>query len=98
MHSTSRAPELSATRKRDSCWITTTTFAGDSSCTLENFDHSPPLQLRKRARLAHADPVTLAHVVRLVVRVEVLRALHRLLVAAVPHPVDDRDHDGLVHL
>src|ERR1700690_3570395 len=98
MHSTSRAPELSATRRRDSCWITATTFAAGSSCTLEHFYDPPALQLRQRTGLAHPHPVTLTHVVGLVVRVQVLRALHRLLVAAVAHAVDDRDDHRLVHL
>src|SRR4029077_8400313 len=94
MHSTSRAPELSATRRRDSCWIT---FA-PSPGPLEDFDDPPALQLRERTGLAHAHTVALAHVVGLIVGVEVLRALHRLLGAPVTHAVDDRDHARLVHL
>src|SRR4051812_29553518 len=94
MHNTSRAPELSATLSRDSCWIT----GAPSSSPLEHFDDAPALQLRHRARFAHADPVPFAHVVGLVVGVEVLRALDRLLIAAVPDPVDDRDDNRLVHL
>src|SRR5438477_3528967 len=94
MHSTSRAPELSATRRRDSCWIT----EAPSSGPLQHFHDAPTLQLRHRTGLAHAHPVAFTHVVRFVVRVEVLRALHGLLVAPVTHAVDDRDHHGLVHL
>src|SRR5262249_24258878 len=133
MHSTSRAPELSATLSRDSCWIIASSLAhcrpgypadgrslaGEfapglrplhsprahhiallphSSRALENFDNAPALVLRQRAGLGDADAVTLADVVGLVVRVQALRPLHRLLVAGVPHPVDDGHDDGLVHL
>src|SRR6476646_9632541 len=92
MHKTSRAPELSDTRSRLSCWIIS------SPRPFEHFDDPPALLLRQRPGLAHADAVALARVVRLVVRVEPLRALQRLAVATVLHAVDDRDDHRLVHL
>src|SRR5262249_4780432 len=91
MHSTSRAPELSATLSRLSCWIM-------SARPLQDFHDAPALQLRERTRLGQAHPVALTGVVRLVVRVEVARLLHGLAVARVPDPVDDRDDHRLVHL
>src|SRR4051794_19640836 len=94
MHSTSRAPELSATRSRAFCWIT----EPPSPAPPHPFHAAPALQLRHRPRLAHAHPVAFAHVVGFVVRVQVLRALDGLLVPPVTHAVDDRDHHGLVHL
>src|SRR6266511_510367 len=124
MQSTSRAPELSATLSRLSCWIMLTRSLSasrdtrlaavrslasalrklraprraDSSRPLENFHDAPVLQLRQRASLGDPDPVALARVVGLVVRVEVIRALHGLAVAAVTHAVDHGHHDRLVHL
>src|SRR5262245_35591537 len=92
MHKTSRAPELSATLSRLSCWIIS------SPRPFEHFDHSPALLLRQRPGLADPNAVALAGVVRLVVCVEALRALQRLAVATVLHAVDDCDDHRLVHL
>src|SRR5688572_25025706 len=92
MHKTSRAPELSATLSRLSCWIIS------SPSPFEHFDDAPPLLLRQRPGLAHAHSVAFARIVRLVVRVEALRALQRLAVPAVLHAVDHRHDHRLVHL
>src|SRR5262249_17567484 len=97
MQSTSRAPELSATLSRLSCWIMVS-WAPLLPGALEDLDHTPVLLPRDRARLREAHAIAFACVVRLVVRVQVVRALHRLAVAGVPNGVDDRDHDRLVHL
>src|SRR5262249_41610908 len=99
MHSTSRAPELSATRSRLSCWIIGLfdSFAC-SSRSFEHLDDAPVLQLRQGAGFGQADTIALVRVVGLVVRVQVTRALHRLAVTRVAHAVDDRDDDCLVHL
>src|SRR4051794_9047826 len=94
MHSTSRAPELSATRRRDSCWITEAPPSGPP----QHFHDPPALPLRHRTRPAHPHPVAFPHAVGFLVRVQVLRALDGLLVPPVTHAVDDRDHHGLVHL
>src|SRR2546423_15432859 len=85
MHRTVLAPELSATLRRLSCWIIA------SPGPFEYFDDPPPLQLRGRPGLGDAHPVALLEVVDLVVGVEAGRALERLLVAAVPDPLDDGD-------
>ena len=75
MQSTSLAPLLSATRRRVSCWIIVAPLSSD-------FDEPPALELRQRAGLLHADAVADVEVVGLVVDVELLGALHRLVVAA----------------
>src|SRR5437763_4606762 len=90
MHKTSLAPLLSATRRRVSCWITSTR-------PLENFDESPALGLRQRAGLLHADAVADVEVVLLVVDVELLRALERLAVQGMTHTVHNGHDRGLVH-
>src|SRR6266480_2831397 len=92
MQRTVLAPELSATLRRLSCWIIA------SPGPFEDFDDPPPLQLRGRAGLLDAHPVALPEVVDLVVVVEPGRALQRLLVAAVPDPLDDGDDHRLLHL
>src|SRR5262245_18311971 len=99
MHRTSRAPELSATLRRLSCWFMRGSRSSRVSAgALEHFDDAPVLELRQGTGLGDAHAVALAGVVLLIVRVQVARALHRLAVAAVTHAVDDRDDDGLVHL
>src|SRR5436190_4148929 len=97
MQSTSRAPELSATRSRLSCWIIGL-FDSRSSRPFEHFDDPPVLQLRPWTSLGQPDAVALVRVVGLVVRVEMTRALHRLAVTRVSYAVDHRDDDRLVHL
>src|SRR3954447_25117468 len=76
MQSTSLAPELSATRRRGSCWI-----IGTSLRALQDFDDAPVLQLGQRTGLADAHPVTDLGLVGLVVGVDALGPLHRLGVA-----------------
>src|SRR5688572_15599746 len=92
MTRTSLAPELSATRRRDSCWI-----IASSLRPLEDFHDSPALRLRQRAGLHHADLVADVHVVRLVVGVQLLGLEDELVVLRVAHALDDRDDGGLVH-
>src|SRR5262245_32697174 len=92
MHRTVLAPELSATLRRLSCWIIA------SPGPFEDFDDPPALQLRSGTGLLDAHPVALLEVVDLVVGVEPGRALERLLVAPVPHPVDHGHDHRLLHL
>src|SRR5476649_75910 len=96
MHSTSRAPELSATLSRDSCWIMRLSLRLPGP--LEHFDDPPPLLARHRSRLLDANSVALANLVRLVVRVQPVRPLQRLAVARVTDAVDDADDHRLLHL
>src|SRR3954447_20365410 len=101
MHSTSLAPLLSATRSRDSCWITvlppTSRFAR-SLGPLQHFDDTPALVLAEWPGLHDANLVADVGIVRLVVGVQPLRAHHELAVLGVTNAFDDRDDGGLVHL
>src|SRR6202020_1309798 len=100
----SRAPVLSATRRRVSFWI----IAPASLRPLDDPDQPPPLGPRQRTRLAHDHRVADVRVVGLVVGVQRVRGADDLLVAAVaPSRVDphgDRlvglvgDHDALTRL
>src|SRR6185312_5628583 len=90
MQSSSRAPELSATLSRDSCWIIWL------SRLLDDVDQTPTLGLRQRAGLADPDHVPLAGLVALVVRVQRARAADDLLVGRVPAGDVDADGDRLV--
>src|SRR6476619_6734515 len=96
MHSTSRAPELSATLSRVSCWIIC------SPCRLpgplEHFDHAPALLARHGPDLLDAHAVAFTDFVRLVVRVQPVGALQGLAVVRVTHAVDDAHDHGLLHL
>src|SRR4051812_13746437 len=92
MHSTSLAPELSATRRRVSCWI-----IDCSPGPFEHFDQAPALELRQRTSLLDADTVADVEVVGLVVHVQLLRALQRLAIERMANAVDDRNHRRLVH-
>src|SRR5687768_14772000 len=98
MQSTSLAPLLSATRSRVSCWIIgvapserpddpsgspARSFASGSLRTLQDLDQAPALLLRQRPGLLDAHAVAGAGVVRLVVGVQALGALHGLGVARV---------------
>src|ERR671918_2620609 len=89
MQRSSRAPVLSATRRRVSCWITLLRL-------LHHFCQAPALQLRDRARLDDADDVADLRGVRLVVRVELRRAADDLLVPLVRLDRVDADDDRLV--
>src|SRR4051794_15266711 len=103
MQSSSRAPVLSATFRRDSCWIidgnlprrALETCGWESSFgLLHDLGEPPPLQLRERPRLDDADRVADAGGVRLVVRVELDRRADDLLVLGMAldhvHLDDDR--------
>src|SRR6185312_1079198 len=96
MQRISFAPVLSATRKRDSCWITRS--SGASLGLLQDLHDPPPLGGRQRARLHHQHPVTDAAGVLLVVHLELAGAPDDLAVERVLDPVLDLDHRGLVHL
>src|SRR5205085_9450105 len=91
MHSTSLAPELSATRRRDSCWIT------GSPHPLDDFDDAPALGLGNRPGLLETHAVADFEVVLLVVGVDLLGPLHGLVVARVTDPLGDGDGHSLVH-
>src|SRR5688500_13530189 len=93
MHSTSLAPLLSATRRRDSCWI----IAPPLLRPLEDLDEPPALGLGQRSGLHDPDTVALAGVVRLVVDVELGAARHRLAVPGVRLAGLDGHDGGLVH-
>src|SRR5690606_17332335 len=87
------APELSAIRTIDSCWIIVA-----SPRSLDHLEHAPTLRPRERTRLLDTDHVPLASGVPLVVRVVLLRTPDLLAVERVcDHPLDGDDH-GLVHL
>src|SRR5262249_16692676 len=99
MQSSSRAPVLSATRRRDSCWITRPrlSLARASLGHLDDLGEPPGLCPRQRPRLDDADDVAHVRLVALVVRVELLRPADHLLVARVHlHRLDTND-DRLVH-
>src|SRR5919204_2248926 len=90
MQRISRAPVLSATRSRDSCWITLLGL-------LEYFGEAPVLRLRERAGLDDAHEIADLRRVLLVVGVELRRAPDDLLVFPVRLHGVDLDHDRLVH-
>src|SRR5919106_3714575 len=89
MQRSSRAPVLSATFRRDSCWIIGPLLRG-----LHDLLEAPALELRERTRLDEADDVADLRLVRLVVRVELRAPLDDLLVHRVHlhdvHANDDR--------
>src|SRR5919109_4190620 len=93
MQSSSRAPVLSATRTRVSCWI----IRGASSSFLEDLGEAPVLGLGQRPGLDDAHGVANAGGVALVVRVELRRTADDLLVARVRLHRLDEDDDRLVH-
>src|SRR5579883_3104994 len=92
MQSSSRAPVLSATLRRVSCWII------GSLRLLDDLGQAPVLRLRQRARLDDPHRVADARAVLLVVRVELHRAAHDLLVPRVALDHVDLDDDRLVAL
>src|SRR4051794_4394466 len=92
MQRISRAPVLSATRRRVSFWITALLRL------LQDLDQAPALQARERAGLDDADEVALAGLVVLVVGVQRLRRADDLLVAAMPAGGLGADGDRLVGL
>src|SRR4051812_41529613 len=107
MQRISLAPVLSATRSRDSCWITASPKFSRSVRRevvrsllglLEDLDDAPALAGTQRPGLHEEDAVADAAGVLLVVSLELVGAAQRLLVARVLNPVLDGDDDGLVHL
>src|SRR6185295_13008468 len=97
MQRISRAPVLSATRSRDSCWITDGLLPWSSFSDLHDFCETPVLRLRERARLDDPDDVADLRLVLLVMRVELGRAAHDLQVLRVRLDRVDPDDDRLVH-
>src|SRR6478672_3628070 len=93
MQSSSRAPVLSATLRRVSCWIT-----APLPRLLHDLREPPALRLRERARLHDAHGVADAGRVLLVVRVELDRATDDLLVLGMALDHVDLDDDRLVAL
>src|ERR1700674_2558541 len=92
MHRISFAPELSATLRRVSCWITLLLRL------LHDFEHAPALLLGDGARLGDADQVADTALVLLVVHLELRASLDGLAVQAVGLRRADLDDDRLVHL
>src|SRR5712691_3484483 len=110
MQRISRAPVLSATRSRDSCWITDGLLpcgsrpSGPETCgrwssfsCLHDFREAPVLRLRERTRLDDPDDVANLGLVLLVVSVEPGRAADDLLVLRMRLHRIDPDDDRLVH-
>src|SRR5919204_658567 len=93
MQRISRAPVLSATRSRDSCWITGSPLPRG----LDDLGEPPVLRLRKRTCLDDQDDVADLRLVLLVVGVELDAAPDDLLVARVRLDRVDLDDDRLVH-
>src|SRR4051794_1869488 len=91
MHRISRAPVLSATRRRVSFWIKLLR-------PLQDLDQAPALEARQRARLHDADEVALVGVVVLVVGVQRRRRADDLLVALMTARGLDAHGDRLVGL
>src|SRR5450756_238371 len=85
-------PELSASLRRVSCWITL--LLG----LLHDFEQAPALLLGDGARLGDADQVAYAALVLLVVNLELRAALDGLAVQAVSLGRTDLHDDRLVHL
>src|SRR5439155_14747166 len=94
MQSNSRAPVLSATFRRLSCWIT---WRPRSLGGLDDLGETPALRLRQRPRLDDANDVTDVRAVLLVVRMELDRPADHLLVLLVLPDRVDLDDDRLVH-
>src|ERR671914_709075 len=105
MHRISRAPVLSATLRRDSCWIMANGPPPSLSRPFQDLDEAPALGAADRTALDHAHLVAYVGVVALVVRMQRRRGAHDLAVGAVPardvHTHRDRlvgpvgDHDPL---
>src|SRR3954469_13534523 len=99
MHSSSRAPVLSATRRRDSCWIMASLslpLAG--ACLADDGGDEPVLFLAQRSALGDLDFVAHVAGIVFVVRLEALGPSHGALVERMLIVVLDSDDDGLLHL
>src|SRR5918992_1510076 len=92
MQSTSRAPVLSATLRRDSCWIM------GLPGPLHDLDQAPALGAAERAAFDHAHGVAHVCLVLLVVSVQRGAGADDLLVHAVLAGDVDADGDRLVGL
>src|SRR5258706_7154510 len=92
MQRISFAPELSATLRRVSCWITV--LLG----LLHDLEQAPALLLGDGVRLGDADEVAHAAFVLLVVDLETRALPHGLAVQAMRFGRADLDDDRLVHL
>src|ERR1700710_525642 len=100
MHRISLAPVLSATRSRDSCWITSTPSRGrpGSLGLLEDLDQPPALGGRQRTGLHQLHPVTDPGGVGLVVRFDLCGGAQHLAVQRMLLAVLQRHYDRLIHL
>src|SRR4051812_1788649 len=95
MHRISLAPVLSATRSRDSCWITS---APRLLGLLEDLHQPPALGRRQRTGLHQPDAVPYAGGVVLIVCLDLVGPADHLAVERVLNPVLHGYHDRLVHL
>src|SRR5436190_3718119 len=93
MQRISRAPELSATLRRVSCWIIASPALPGP---LQHLEQPPALQARGGARLDHPDDIALLGGVGLVVGADLAGAAHHLLVGGVPADHGDLHRDRLV--
>src|SRR5262245_36133108 len=102
MHSTRRAPELSATSSTDSdCTIVPRRPSGSalrSNRLLQHRADAPALVLAQRPRLRDQDPIADVASVVLVVHFVVRSPADVLLVLWMLHQAFDRDDDRLLHL
>src|ERR1700675_4575448 len=95
MTSASRAPELSAILRIVSCC--TTVPSPSSAGPLDDFDDTPPLDLRQRACLHDAHRIARLCPL-LVVGVDVLGANYLLAIQRVGKAARESDRHGLRHL
>src|SRR5262245_31020332 len=101
MHKSSLAPVLSATRSRDSCWITSSLLVVWASVLLgllEDLDDPPALGGRQRPGLHQEHSVADPALVDLVVSLELAGPAQDLAVQRVLDAVLYDNDDGLVHL
>src|SRR5437667_693425 len=94
MHRISRAPVLSATFRRLSCWIT---VSPPLLCRLDDLGEPPALRLRQWPRLDDPNDVADLRLVALIVDVERVRAPDDLLVLPMGLDQLDLDDDRLLH-
>src|SRR3546814_5058538 len=98
---TSRAPLLSATDRKLSCWIMAvlSRSAGRSRGTgLQNLDEAEALGCRQRARLDDRHHVAFLRLVALIVRTQLGRTAQHLAVQRMTLDALDEHRDGLVAL
>src|SRR5512139_705783 len=102
MHSTLRAPELSATSNTVSdCTMSVhtgpTRRRASSHCLFENRAHGPALVAAERARFRDEHAVPDAAAILFIVRFHFAASAQVFLVFRVLHHALDHDDDGLVH-